>query len=40
VATGTYSSAWTMPVFVTLVALYALWPGHVKKRVALLEQPS
>ncbi len=39
-ATGTYSSAWTMPVFVTLVALYALWPGHVKKRVALLEQPS
>ncbi len=40
VATGTYSSAWTMPVLVAAVALYALWPGHVKKRVARLEQPS
>jgi len=29
-----------LPVFVTLVALFALWPGQVKKRVALLEQPS
>ena len=25
---------------VALVALYALWPGHMKKRVTLLEQPS
>lgn len=40
VATGTYSAAWTIPVFLTLVALYARWPGHMKKRVALLEQPS
>ncbi len=40
VATGTYSTAWMIPVFLTLVALYARWPGHMKKRVALLEQPS
>ncbi len=40
VATGTYSSAWTIPVFLILVALYARWPGHMKKRVALLEQPA
>ncbi len=40
VATGTYSSAWTMPLLVAFVAMYARWPGHVKKRVARLEQPS
>ncbi len=40
VATGSYSSAWTMPLFVAFVVLFALWPGHMKKRVALLEQPA
>jgi len=40
VAQGNHSSAWTLPMFVALVALSALWPGHMKKRVALLEQPS
>lgn len=40
VATGNHSSAWTLPMFVALVALSALWPRHMKKRVARLEQPS
>ncbi len=40
VATGTYSSAWTMPLFIAFVVLFARWPGHMKKRVALLEQPA